>query len=206
MSQEKSTQATSQEAAEAAGALQFIRRVMARTRERLGDLPAIGMWWCTGSCLALVAHFLLCYFGYATTARLTALWVAHNAIGWSATLVILGRAGVVRPTVRQECAMWAAANLVLWVLVYATVWAEAVSGWVFWAMLQLFIGFALVCAGIIGREKFPIGAGLLLVGLVPLVLAFPRWAVLTSVLLMGTVYAVLGLLAWVGWRRERRAS
>jgi len=206
MSQEESTQATSQEAAEAASALHFISRVMARTHERLGDLPAIGIWWVAASCLALAAHLLLCYFGYATTARLTALWVTHNVIGWSAALVILGRAGVVAPTVRQECGMWAAANLVLWVLVYATVWAEAVSGWVFWTMLQLFIGFALACAGIIGREKFPIGAGLLLVGLVPLVLAFPRWAALTSVLLMGTVYAVLGVLAWVGWRRERRAS
>ena len=206
MSQKNSMQSTSQDAAEAAGALHFIRRVMTHTQERLGGYAAIGVWWGTGSCLALAAHFLLCYFGYATTARLTALWVAHNVIGWSATLVILGRAGVVGPTVRQECGMWAAANLVLWVLVYATVWAEAVSGWVFWTMLQLFIGFALACAGIIGREKLTIGAGLLLVGLVPLVLAFPRSAMVTSALLMGTLYAVLGVLGWIGWRRERRAS
>lgn len=206
MDEGRNTRTTPQEAAEAAGALQFISGVMARTQERLGHFAAIGVWWGTVSFLALAAHLLLCFLGYATTARLTALWTAHNVIGWSATLVILGRTGAVRPAVRQQCAVWAATNLVLWVLVYATVWAEAVPGRAFWTMLQLFIGFALVCANIIGREKLAIAGGLLLVGLVPLALAFPRWSTLISVLLIGAVYALLTLFSSIGWRRERRAA
>ena len=206
MDQGKNTPGTPREAAEAAGALRFISAVMARTQERLGDFAAIGVWWGTVSFLVLATHLLICYFGYATTARLTALWIAHNVIGWSATFVIVGRARGMSPTVRQECGVWAATNLVLWILVYATVWAEAVPGRVFWTMLQLSIGFALVCANIIAKEKLAIAGGLLLVGLVPLALAFPRWSTLISVLLIGAVYAFLTLFAWMGWRRERRAA
>lgn len=206
MSQENSTQATSQQAAEAAGALQFISRVMARTQQRLGEFAAIGICWGGLAVLAIAVNVLLSWSGHATTGRLTALWVAHNVIGWSATLVIVGRSRATSSTVRQFLAVWAVATLALWVVVAATIWYEAIAGWAFWTMIQLVVGLALVSTGLIESERLVIGAGLLFVGSVPVILAFPRSAAFASAILMGSVYALFGLVSWVQQRKARDAS
>lgn len=206
MSQQNSTQETAQEAAEAAGALQFISRVMARTQERLGDFAAIGIWWGTLTVLAILASLLLGFSGHSTTGRLTALWVAHNVIGWSATLIIVGRAGGMSPTVHQVCWVWAATNAALWVVIWAALWTEALAPWALWTMIQLLIGLALLSTGLIERERLVIGAGLLFVGSVPVILAFPRSAALASAILMGSVYALFGLVSWAQRRKTRDAS
>jgi hypothetical protein len=132
--------------------------------------------------------------------------VAHNVIGWSATLVIVGRAGGVTRTAYKTCWVWAATTLAIWVVVWTAAWAEAVADWAFWTLIQLVVGLALVSTGLIEGGKLPVGAGLLFVGLVPVILAFPTSATVASGILMGTVYGAFGILGWLGWRRERRAG
>ena len=132
--------------------------------------------------------------------------MAHNVIGWSATLVIVGRAGGVTRTAYKTCWVWAATTLAIWVVVWTAAWAEAVADWACWTLIQLVVGLALVATGLIEGGKLSIGAGLLFVGLVPVILAFPTSAPVASGILMGTVYGAFGILGWLGWRRERRAG
>jgi len=206
MAEETGMQPAAPEAAEAAGALQFISRVMARTREQMGEYAAIGIWWGTLTVLAILASLLLGFSGYSTGGRLTALWVAHNVIGWSATLVILGRAGGVSPTVRQVCWVWAGTTLALWVVIWAALWTEAIAPWALWTMIQLLIGLALVSTGTIETEKLVVGAGLLFVASVPVILAFPGSAAFASAILMGSIYALFGLVSWAQRRKGRHVS
>jgi len=63
MAEETGMQPAAPEAAEAAGALQFISRVMARTREQMGEYAAIGIWWGTLTVLAILASLLLGFSG-----------------------------------------------------------------------------------------------------------------------------------------------
>lgn len=102
--------------------------------------------------------------------------------------------------------MWAATNAALWVVIWAALWTEAITPWALWTMIQLMAGLALVSTGLIESERLVIGAGLLFVGSVPVIVAFPRSAAFASAILMGSVYALFGLVSWVQRRKARDAS
>jgi len=81
MVEEKGPQSTPQEAAEAADTFRFIRRVMTRTRERVGDYAAIRIWWGVLILLAILAIWLFGRIGLATVGLIAALWAARRLIG-----------------------------------------------------------------------------------------------------------------------------
>jgi hypothetical protein len=190
--------------------LSFVQRVMDRTRRQVDEGGWWLIWWGGLTGVAILATLALTYVadlsGPATGWATMAIWIAHNLIGWTGTLLAVRASGVVSVVDRQTLACWAAITLAIWGLLILGPWVGAVAPWATILVVQTLLGLGLVFTGILMQRWWPAGLGLAAIATVPVLMLLPGASMLASAAILTGLMLGGGIVAEIVWRRKTRAA
>jgi len=176
-----------------------IRGFIAESRSQFTGGGLIAVVW---AALTAVAFILWVWVIPPRREAVTALWMAHNALGWIFTLVwhrwLIKKDGRVSLRDRMVLRVWAMVTLVLWLTLSILYQALPRSAAPLLALLTLFLAMGIFVTGLLSESTF---SQLLGVVLAILTAAFSRFlppgsavvAVMVTVVAMGLIW---GLGTW----------
>jgi hypothetical protein len=186
--------------------LSFVRRVMARTQQRVEDGGGVLIWWGGLTALAVAATWGIAFLGWPSAPSVWGVWIGHNLLGWAGTLWAVRRSGTLSPVGRQDLATFAVFTVAIWCFMVGAVGSGAVEGWAVFTMVQLLIGMVLAFSAILEHKAGLAVIGLVLIVTVPaLLIAAPKWAWIGSSVLCTAAMLAGGAIAALTWRKRRAA-
>ncbi|HIJ73360.1 MAG TPA: hypothetical protein HPP83_04580 [Candidatus Hydrogenedentes bacterium] len=183
--------------------LSEIHRFISEARATFSGGGVVGLVW--GLLTALVILIALVF--RPSGGAQTAIWAAHNALGWTFTLVwfhkMSQQEGRVSLRGKFILRLWAMVTLAIWlsILVFSefSMWREKSA---LCAFIALFLGMGVFGTGLLSESLFSqiVGVVLSVVAVLTAVL-LPRHATLLILVLIAATPVVWALGGWHAWRR-----